>query len=131
MGKIREAIHDITAALTINPHFWDFYNKRAQLYFSLNKYEETLSDYSTSLNSKEPKHRQMVLLNRAQCYKKMGHHESSIRDLEAARDIDPSKPSVHDTLGSAYADNGYLELALASFSYAIELDKDEGKCVSI
>jgi tetratricopeptide (TPR) repeat protein len=68
-----------------------------------------------------------ILLLPGNCYRKMNQLENTIKDYEQARDIDSTKAYVHDNLGVCYIESGYYDLSIASFSYAVDLERGEGE----
>ena len=55
-----------------------------------------------------------------------GFHEDAIRELSAARDIDPDDPQIMYELGVGYALSGDNDRANDAFSDAVRLDPEDG-----
>lgn len=116
-AEYQRAIDAFSEAIAINPASLvcaEVYYWRAKAYFKLDKYNETIADYSNALNHDFKSVN--VYKNRAAVYCLVGQYENALADYAALIKIDPNPAAVH-----------YLK-AKTHYQFGMQLEMLAGEC---
>jgi len=91
-GDINRAIKDYTAALKINPDFYQALNNRGNAYLNKGSYDRAIADYTATFRIKPDLYH--ALSNRGVAYYNKGEHDRAIKDWEAVLRFNPDDDSA-------------------------------------
>ena len=123
-GDEASALNDINAAIGIYKKDADFYDMRANIYYSMPIYEKALEDFVqyTKLVPREA----TGYFNQAICQKELGDYASALRNLDKADRISPNDAETVRELGIVHAKKGEFETGLNLLNRSIELSNQDG-----
>jgi len=102
LGKLNEALPDLTRAIRLKPDFRDAYLDRAGVYFKLNDFEPAIRDLTESirLETTEPpsedgqRHLATTYERRGMVYERLGQFRAAKSDYDEACQLDPTNLSA-------------------------------------
>jgi len=91
-GDINRAIKDYTAALKINPDFYQALNNRGNAYLNKGSNDRAIADYTAAFRIKQDLYQ--ALSNRGVAYYNKGDYDRAIKDWEAVLRFNPDDNSA-------------------------------------
>jgi tetratricopeptide (TPR) repeat protein len=122
-GNYIEAINYLTAAMTIDPNYSEYYNLRGNLYFKMGQKENALLDYLKAIELSAPYPE--VWANVGQCYRYLGKLDSSIDAYSNALDLQPNQFSVLVARAQVLENLGEADKSLADYNAALAIDSNQ------
>jgi tetratricopeptide (TPR) repeat protein len=92
MGRMNDAVAEMTAVVKQNPEEDEAWIKRATLYFDMAKYKEAIHDYTQALETSFGSN-ETIYRARARAYEKLGQKDLAQKDLKKAEELQ-KKPTV-------------------------------------
>ncbi len=92
MGRMNDAVAEMTAVVKQNPQEDEAWNRRAALYFDMAKYKEAIQDYTRALETSFGSN-ETIYRARARAYEKLGQKDLAQKDLKKAAELQ-KKPTV-------------------------------------
>jgi tetratricopeptide (TPR) repeat protein len=99
-GNYIKALADLSSVIEEDPYNDGAYYLRGSVYIALSDFELALSDFTQSVN---------LLLNNAKAYIRrayvqsyLGNHTEALKDLETAKEIEPSSMELYRTYGVVF-----------------------------
>lgn len=101
----KQAIAEYTAAIKIDPSYFDAYESRAHAYWSLNDYDKAIADYTTAINIGSDDHSSFYY--RGLIYEGKKDYDHAIADFKKAIEIDPDySKHIYDNIYKIYKNRG-------------------------
>jgi tetratricopeptide (TPR) repeat protein len=95
---------------------------QGQALYDQQKYAEAAAVFEQALPMAKDKNVPIVLAKLADCYHKARQYDKAMETYQKAIEANPSDASLHNNLGSLYADMGKIDQAQAEFQKAAEMD---------
>ena len=122
LHNTREALDLMTQAITMDPHYSEYYNDRGSIYLALDKYENAIEDYRRALELSAPYYE--VLTNLAQCFRSTYEFEKALEYYERALAHDPSGSLALVGAASCCQEIGNNDQAIGYYTRAINQTPD-------
>ena len=126
-GQIDLAFADYTAALSLNPNYFEAFTNRGNMYRRKGQDDLAIADYTTSLRI-NPNY-VLAYNNRGFVYHTKGQDDSAITDYNAALRIDPNYVFALKNRGYALFDMGRFNDAASDFGRAVDLQPSSAYAV--
>ena len=116
----REAIHNYTQAVQLEPNFVDPYLNRGGSFQSLGRMEEALNDYEQAeiLDPQEPR----IYANRGVIFYERKDYSAALADYSSAIEVSPEFTETYYNRAICFVALRRYEEAIRDYSKAIELD---------
>jgi tetratricopeptide (TPR) repeat protein len=117
--KADAAIADFSAAIAINPKFYEAYSDRGDLYSRQRKYPLALADFSRVIEGKPSW--MDGYIDRAGVYQDQGNLDAAIADLTYGLSKNPDSAKAYQLRGRAYQLQKQFSKAMADFDKVVAL----------
>lgn len=124
-GQLSEGIRDYDRALELDPKLTDTYLNRGIAHCENGDFDLGISDFDSALDI-DPNNTD-AYLNKGVAFGDKGDYAPAIQNLRAALRLDP-RPEIYRALGNAYGGSCDMELAVESYTKAIELVPNDEFC---
>jgi Flp pilus assembly protein TadD len=114
------AIHELSAAIDLEPDVRNYYWYRGLANSGLARLGEAIGDYDVAINL-DPDNATLYAL-RGKAYSDSGRSEQALMDLDKAIDLTPGHAMAHYTRGDAYAKTDQDQRAQEDYADACRLD---------
>jgi tetratricopeptide (TPR) repeat protein len=121
MEQVENAIHDYSAALSLNPFYQEAVYNRGIAYERIGAFDLALRDYDRALVLNPSNYH--ALNNRGILYGRSGSYDISIACFDRALAINPKHPESYFNRGITFSSMGKTRDALEDFSRAIDLNR--------
>jgi len=121
-GKTKEALHDYSEVIRLDPKKPEPFNSRARLYFNFNQRDsllKALDNYNKAIELRPDDAEYRT--NRGAVYAKLGDAQNCILNLNEAEKIDPTFANIYLNRSVIYNQMGDLQRALADIDKYIAL----------
>jgi len=119
-----QAIADCGSAKKLQPDNWRLGDLLARIYLETKQYPDAIANISTFI-ARRPAADGLLLLNRAEYYRKDGQFEKALADANAAHQAEPTWFSPESELGFIYFSQKDFQNAVASFAAMSDLSKKD------
>jgi tetratricopeptide (TPR) repeat protein len=121
LNLLPQAIADYSAAIAVNPSFYDAYNNRGVLLERQGQDDKALADYNAAI-ALRPSNVQ-AYINRGLVLERTGQIDKALADFDRAIALDPVSPDAYYNRGLLFLDRlGRPDRALADFDRSIMLN---------
>lgn len=117
-GVFSGALESFQKAIKIKPNKPDFLNERGVAYFLLDKHDEAIKDWNTTL--KIEKNNAVAMINLASAMLEKGKKSDAKQYLTKAQAIEPDSTALFNSWGEYYLEENSLDKAEKSFQSAIK-----------
>jgi tetratricopeptide (TPR) repeat protein len=146
LGKTTDAFDDLAAALRRDPSFPAAYYSRGELFLRQGNFEEAIGEYGKALSaSKEGSPqvgynksiagdfadvRVLALLSRSTAFVELNQLNEAEKDCEAALEINPDDPRIHNNLGYVKLLKTQYDSAIVHYERALEFAPNYGQAAA-
>ncbi|MBN1572087.1 MAG: tetratricopeptide repeat protein [Deltaproteobacteria bacterium] len=122
------ALEYFNEALEINPDYWIVYRERSQIYLSLARYDDAISDLTRAIELNPSSSKSYYY--RGNIYFELEEYEKAIEDYGKAISVYPKSGSYYNARGDAYRKLDNIEKAKADYYKGCKL-KEGSACGSL
>jgi tetratricopeptide (TPR) repeat protein len=102
------------------------YNHRGYCFRKLEKYEESIADYTSAIRYSTPQDSVRAYNNRAYCLARIGKFQQAVEDYTAVIGIDPHNSHAFHNRGISLDKLGKYDQAIADFTKVLNIDANMG-----
>lgn len=121
-GKYESSISHLSEAIKLRPQYYDAYFTRGNVYDKLNKYKETIADFSTVIKAGSKHLLDISYFNRGNAFYRTKEYDNAISDYSQAVKINPKHVGAYNARANCYYFKGNLVEAKKNWKVVYELD---------
>ncbi|MCX6258701.1 MAG: tetratricopeptide repeat protein [Bacteroidia bacterium] len=125
LGDDPKALQYYDTAISIEPRFPDPLFNRGLTYMKLEKYDESITDFTNLINRIVPKEAKWYY-SRGNAYKKKNQFDNAIADYNMAIQLNPYYSEAYLNMGNLYYNIGDLDKALFYYDLSLKYSNGSG-----
>lgn len=131
LKRYHAAVRDFSRAISLDAKYMAAYQNRAAAYLAIGKYREAAEDATQVLTAQgeQPSPEMLLLRGRAQLGEKK--YNQALEDLNKAAELKPDLADAYLERGMVFTHVRRFDDAIGDFTYAIQLDPQNGKAYAL